>query len=723
MNSYRLMFSHYKLASFFITFLIFANGCQKKERQKETISVTGISHPYAKKKSHSKDLHGVILNDEYFWLHEKGNPEVIDHLQKENQYVNSIMQQSNDLQQLLYQELLGLASPEIRLIKKIGTNEYFSRTDTNKAFPVFFKKTTNPNKEEIILDFNKYLSIDSAYSLAFIEVSPDQQQYSYAIIHDTTTTYSLIIKNFLNPAVSDTIPDVSHFAAWAEDSQTIFYTTQDETGRTDKVFNHKIYLPYEEDKMEYYEEDPNYFVSVTKSKNNQYILVQSEGPTSSETYFLNASDPNQDLNLFAARRSNFKYEVFPHQNFFLIIASDFNGFAHKQLFKASVGATDFRNWQLIESYKEGISLEYLDLFKDYLVLFKSKNGIPFLETKDLSNNTAWQIFFDDSTSIVKPVNTTFLDEMLRYELESLSAPKSIYQVDLKTKKQTLLNTTEIKDFNKDDYKTERIHVQAEDGAQIPVDLVYHKDTKTDGTAPLYYCEAKNIDKSSHSFQTSSAEFKNRVSLLNRGFIFAFAQVRGTNGLGLEWRQKGRGLLKKNGINDYITCAKYLVQQKYTGSDRIVALGEGIGAILIAASINLEPGLFHTIIFKNPKTDILDSLPIDYNISKAEFGDLKDEDDFTFMLTYSPYDNIEVKAYPNILIFSDFHNTPFHYYEAAKWAARLREYNTDPYTIILLNTNFENNRTYGERLKETAMEYTFIIDRLGLDIKPISINRP
>ncbi|MDQ3536131.1 MAG: prolyl oligopeptidase family serine peptidase [Bacteroidota bacterium] len=711
----------FKIRFFFnaLICLLVVLSCQKKEGEKENIRTVQHKYPYAKKKSYTKEFHGVSLNDEYHWMEERENPEVLAYLKEENKYVDSVLHHSEALQKEIFEELKERSTPEITFFKKFNDNEYFCRRAINQLYPVSVRKSLSNNKEEIIFDFKSYIPEGQYFSLLYFQVSPDQQQIAFALKKDKEEEYSLIIRNINNELISDTIPMVSNSAEWAEDSQTIFYTTKDETGRTDKVFNHKIYLPYEEDKLEYFEEDPDFNITVSKSKNKKYILIHSESGTSSETHYLSAEDPNQDFKLFSLRNPNHKYQVFPHLNSFFILANEINNPGNK-LMKAVEGATDSKHWQQAEIHNENHSIETIDVFENYLVLIKAEKGKRFIEIKDFNKNTTEKLSYEDNEGWIQPVSTTsFNDEEFQYEYESLLIPPSIYTVDLKTKQRKQEPDTELPGFNKNSFTTEKILVQAEDGTQIPLSLVYNKNIKKDNSAPVYlYGSGAKNKNSTIPAQASSVNFSNRISLLNSGFIFAFAHLRGSRDTGVNLYQIGRGLQVKDAFNDYIQCAEYLITHGYANAEKIVAVGEGLGAILQGTTVNDRPDLFGIVIVKNPKVDLLQPLEDEneYKINiKEAFGNPENEDEFNFMLTYSPYENIEVKAHPHLFIFSDFYNKEIPYYEATKWLSRLREYNTRQNTL-LLKTNFKAQRSISEHLHDIALEFAFVLENFSNNLK-------
>lgn len=688
-------------------------SCEQKESTKETVNEINHKHPYAKKIPFSNEFHGITLNDEYFWMQDSSNTEVIDYLKEENRYVDSIMQASQGLQETLQQEFVSRFHPEKILISKINNVEYYYKRNIDDYYPVYYRNSgTHSDKEEVLIDFNKVLPQQENLSISYFEVSPDQQHFAYGLKKVNEADYTLIINNINNKTLTDTIPQVSNFALWAEDSQTIFYTTHDENGRNDKVFNHKIYLPYEEDKLEFYEEDPDFYVSLQKPNNKSYVLIKTESSTSSETQYLDAKDINQNFKTFSSRREGLKYEVFPHINSFFIITNDENNKV-KKLMKAVEGATDAKNWQPADFSDSSLTLEYIDVFKDFLVVYRTQEGIPYLEIKDFKKNTSESVTFEEQTAFVKPLPSSFNDIDFRFQYESLLTPKSTFIVDLKTKNKNQVFDTRFADFNKDLYKEERVFVISDDGSEIPLSIVYPKNIKKDGTAPLYlYVEGLTEDESFLP-NTSSVNFANRISLLNRGFIFAVAHVRGGRQLHSYWENKTKDINKKQAIKDLIVCTKYLLNNNYTNSDILINMAEGTGAIVAASAINAEPELYSIFISKNPKTDLLQIPNFSaYHQHKfiEQFGDPSIEDNFNLMLTFSPYENIEVKAYPDIFIYSDFYNEQIPYYEALKWAARMREYNKGK-TSLLLKTNFKKNKTQADYLIEAALEYAFVLQKL------------
>ncbi|CAN5256017.1 oligopeptidase B [soil metagenome] len=708
-----------------ISFLFFLSfSCNNKEETKEIPAVKKPSAPSAKKVAHTINIHGVELNDEYFWMKDKSNPEVLAYLHNENLYADSIMSHTSELQQELFLELQNRVPEEISIFKITDQFEYFSRQLNDQSLPIYLRRSIEGNKEEVLLNLNEVASGEGNISLAFFEISPDEQMIAFAADTTGSENYALYVKNIAKNEVFDTIPAISHSAAWANGNQTIYYTTQDESGRPDKVFMHKIDLPYEDDKLVFLEEDPAFYLKVKRSKNNQYLILNSESQSTTEVHTLPANEPNQDFMLFSERQFGVKYQVFPHEKEFFILTNHKS--SENRVMRASAGATEKYQWQDYIKERENGTIEDLDVVPGFMALYVRENGTVHLEVGEMKKGTMDKITFDEPIySLTPDFASDYSRNTFRFHFESLTSPPSVYEYDPKTRNKVVIKQKIISNYNPEEYTSQKIYATAKDGTSIPISLVHKKSTPLNGQAPLYLYGYGAYGFPSFPAFFASADFSNRISLLDRGFIFAIAHVRGSGDNGRQWYEAGKLMHKKNSFTDFIDCASFLISEEFTTPEKLIAMGGSAGGLLMATVANMRPDFFKIIIAKVPFVDLIHTMldpDLPYTVMEyEEWGTPQDEEAFNYMLTYSPYDNIEVKAYPNMLITAGYNDASVGFWEAAKWTARLREYNTSSNTILLktsMDGGHSGSSNYTAQLKDVAFEYAFILDILGLKNKKL-----
>lgn len=710
---------HHKLLKLLpLIFLIILLACSTKNEKKEVSVIQNTPAPFAKKKPYTLELHGITLYDEYHWLKDLENPEVVDHLVRENAFADSILNPSKPLQDILYDELSQRKDFEISKRKEVGNYIYYVKHSNGLQLPVFYRKAAKAQKEELLLDLNIVFPDKKYAHLGFFEPSPDHQYIAFSLDTVGTKKHTLFIKHIDTKQRPEIIPDVGSSASWGNDSQTLLYTTKDEKGRSDKLFLHKLLLSYEDDKLIYSEEDPDFFVKILKSKNNQFLLIEAESSLSSEIHMLSADDPNSPLALFSERVPNLKYNIYPHNDKFFILTNQNK--KENQVMVASSGATDVKNWQLFLPNPNSILIEGLETFPNHLALFARKNGIPQVDIKNLITNQEDSIYFDEAFYNISPV-PHFDSKMnkLVFEFESLLVPPSIYSYDLDTKEQKVEYASEIKDYNKDDFITKRIFLNSSE-QQISVSLVYKKELVLEGSSPLCLFASGAYGENTFSSLNASASFRNRLSLLNRGIIFAVAHISGSGELGNEWGEQDNISIKKRAIDDFLTCGKFLITEGYTSENEMIALSRKAGGVIIGGATLLDPGLFKGVLLEDPYVDIVNFMLNPENSGSFrqtnEWGNTEDENAFNNILTFSPYDNIEAKKFPHMFIMAGFGKDTSEIWQAAKWTARIREYNSGK-TRILFKNPFSPNKEEGvknnKELKAIAMGYAFILDVLNL----------
>ena len=697
------------------------SGCNQKNDQeniesKEEDAAQVAKPPVADKIAHYYEINGTRVEDNYFWLRDKENPEVIAYLEAENSYAESVMKPAAALRETLFEELKARIKEDDSSVPiKEDAYFYYYRTEKDKQYPIYCrKKGSLEEKEEIVLDVNTLAEGQPYFSLGSFEVSPDHQTLAYTTDTIGDENYSLYIKDIHSRALlEEPVPGLSYSVAWANDNQSLFYTVRDEAYRPYKLFLHKVGSPYVEDKMVFHEEDDRFFLSVTKSKNNRFLLLTLTSKTTSETHYLNADNPNIPFKIFTERVPDVKYKVYSHNGYFFIL-TNLNALNYR-LMKTPESATAMGNWTEVLPGNDSVKLADLEIFNDYLALFKLKDGLKQIEVVPFNGNEAYAIAFDDPAySLIEAPNPDFFSNKLIFTYTSLVHPKQVMAYDMRNKTREVLKTEEVLNgYNASDYVTERIFASAGDGTEIPISLVYKKQLKRDGENPLYL-----YGYGAYGYSIDPAFNANRISLLDRGFVYAIAHIRGGGDMGEQWYLEGKLLNKKNSFTDFIACAEHLIAENYTHKEKLVAMGGSAGGLLMGAVVNIRPELFEVVVAKVPFVDVVntmldESLPLTIT-EYEEWGNPNQKTYFDYIRSYSPYENVKAQAYPHMLITAGLNDPRVSYWEPAKWTAKLRALKTD-HNRLLLTTNMEAGHGGAsgrhDYLKEVAFEYAFVLNTL------------
>jgi oligopeptidase B len=695
--------------------------CDFSKKKDEENEKEAIMFPVAEKRPTITTVHDFTLTDDYHWLRERENPEVIAYLEAENKYAKSIMAHTKTLQERIFNEMKGrlIENDESVPVKK-GNYYYYYRTQEGLQYPIYCRKRGNLQaKEEIILDVNQLADTTAYFSLGAFEVSPDHLYLAYSTDTDGSEKYTLYIKNLITGELTeDRVPEISSSIAWANDSQTLFYTIHDHAKRPFKVFKHKLGHHFSEDMQVFHEEDDRFFVNVSRSANKQLILIHAGSKTTSEVHYVSANQPDENLKLFSKRKNGVKYHIFPHENEYYVL-TNFKAINYR-LMKTPVVATNIKSWQEVISHNPNRKIETLDVFADYLAIYEREDGLRKIRIMDLKKRNEFYIDFPDPVyTINKESNPDFNEKNLRFSYSSLIRPLTTFQYNMSEQERISLKEEKVEggyDFR--NYKVERIFATAQDSTKIPVSLVYKKGLVKDGTNPVYLHSYGSYGSSMDPNFKSS-----RLSLIDRGFIYAMAHIRGGSDMGEEWYENGKLNKKKNSFTDFIACAEHLIKEKYTNKDKIAAMGGSAGGLLMGAVANMRPDLFKVMVAHVPFVDVANtmldpSLPLTIT-EYDEWGNPNEKDAFEYILSYSPYDNVKAQNYPNMLITAGLNDPRVSYWEPAKWTAKLRSLKTDNNKIIL-KTNMEAGHSGSSGrynyLKETAFEYAFILDVLGISEK-------
>ena len=693
--------------------LIIGTGCSKKEEMKKTDQKSGIVPPKAKKIKKELTAHGETRIDNYYWLNDRKNKEVIDYLKAENKYTKEMMKDTKDLQENLFKEIVArIKQDDTSVPYKKNGYYYYSKYEKGQEYPIFCRKKDNLEaKEEIMMNVNKMAEGKNFYQVSGLNVSPDNKLLAFGVDEVGRRKYTIFIKNLkTGELLKDTVTNTTGSSVWANDNKTLFYTTKDKTLRSAKIHKHILGTPFEKDTIVYHEKDTTYSAYVFKTKSRKYIMVASFSTLSSESSYIDADKPESEFKVVIPREKNHLYSVEHYKNdFYIRTNKDAQNF---KLVKAPVNAPEEKNWKEVIAHNKDILLQGIDIFKDYLVVSERKKGLNQIHIIKWDSSADFYINFDEAAyTCWTSTNLDFDTETLRYGYTSMTTPYSVFDYNMNSKTSKLLKQSEVLGgFNKENYTSERIMAVAKDGTEIPISLVYKKGLKHDGNNPLLLYGYGSYGSSSDPGFSSS-----RISLLDRGFIWAIAHIRGGQEMGRYWYEDGKLLKKKNTFTDFIDCGEYLIKKKYTSKDKIFAYGGSAGGLLMGAVMNMRPDLFKGMIAAVPFVDVVttmldDSIPLTTG-EYDEWGNPNVKEYYDYMLSYSPYDNVKAVDYPALLVTTGLHDSQVQYFEPAKWVAKLREMKTDN-NLLLLDIDMEagHGGTTGrfKYHRETAKKYAFLL---------------
>jgi oligopeptidase B len=672
--------------------------------------------PPTEKKPKTTEINGDRLVDNYFWLREKTNPAVIAHLEAENAYTTAVMKPTEALQDKLYNEILShIKQTDTNVPYRSGAHFYYSRTVEGKQYPIYCRKRgslTAP--EEILLDLNELAKGQKFMAVNSFAPSDDGTLLAYSTDNTGYRQYTLQIKNLttgeLLPEKIERVDDL----AWATDNKTLFYVTEDAvTKRNDKMFRHVLGT----DKYEllYDEKDELFDLGVQRTRDKAVIMLGAFSKTSTEFRYISANDPNAAWKTILTRQADHEYDVEHRGDLFYIRTN--KGAKNFRLVTAPVSDPSEKNWKEFVAHRPLVKIEGVDLFKDHAVLSEWENGLQQIEVVDFKTNKNQRIRFPEPVYAAGlSTNREFDTNVLRYNYQSLVTPSSVFDYDMNTGQATLLKQTEVPGgFDKANYKSERVFATANDGTKIPMSVVYKRDVKLDGTAPmLLYAYG------SYGIPISPTFSAGRLALLDRGVIYVIAHIRGGGELGEPWREAGRMMNKMNTFTDFIACADHLVKQKYTSSDRLVIQGGSAGGLLMGAVTNMRPDLFKAVVAQVPFVDVLNtmldaSLPLTTS-EYIEWGNPNEKPAYEYMKKYSPYDNVHPANYPAMLVKVSLNDSQVPYWEGAKFVAKIRELKTD-HNPLLLKTNMGAGHGGAsgryDAIHEAAFDYAFMLWQMGL----------
>lgn len=685
-----------------------------------------IQPPQAKKIEVKLTEHGQTRTDNYFWMRlsdeqkEAETPDaqtqdVLDYLKAENDYLDAMMKPTEALQASLYEEIVARIKQDDQSVPvKVNGYVYYSRFEKGQDYQLSCRKLGDENgAEEIMLNMPEMAKGTSYFAVGGQSVSENNELLAYSVDLVSRRQYTIHFKNLKTGELyPDEIANTTGGITWANDNKTVFYTKQDPvTLRSHQIYKHVLGTPVENDVLVFEETDETFGCGVYKTKSRDYIIIASSQTLSTEFRFLDANNPDGEWTVFQPRERNLEYSIDHFGDHFYITTNlDAKNF---RLMKTPVSKTEKSNWTEVIAHREDVYLEEIEIFKSHLVVSERKDGLIQLRVIKWADQSEHYIEFNDPAYTAGPsANPEFDTEILRFGYTSLTTPQTTYDYNMVTKSKTLLKQQEVLGgtFSPDNYTSERIMVTVRDGAKVPVSLVYKKGMKRDGNTPLLL-----YAYGSYGYSMDPTFSSVRLSLLDRGFIFAIAHIRGGQEMGRDWYEDGKLLKKKNTFYDFIDCGKYLVDNKYTSTDHLYAQGGSAGGLLMGAITNMAPDMWNGVIAQVPFVDVIstmwdESIPLTTG-EFDEWGNPKDKVYYDYMLSYSPYDNIEAKDYPNLLITTGYWDSQVQYWEPAKWIAKLREMKTDD-NLLMMSCNMDvgHGGASGrfKRYKEIAEEYAFLL---------------
>ena len=667
------------------------------------------------------EIHGDRRIDPYFWMNERENPDVITYLEEENSYCDFVMKDTEDLQQQLFDEMKARYKEDDQSLPYFFNSYwYIVRFEKGKEYPIFSrKKDTLDNEEEILIDVNVLAEGQKFFEVGSVAVSPDNQLMSFSTDNFGRRIYTLQFKNLKTGKIlQDQIANTTGKAVWANDNEHVFYIRKDKSLRAFQVYMHQLGTDSSQDVMVYHEEDDTFDVNLFKSKSLEYIFISSSSTISDEQRFIPADNVLASWKIVQPRTKDLEYSVEHFGDEFYIITNA-DGATNFKIVKTKLNEPSIKNWVDVIPHRKDVLLEGFEIFQNYLVLEERKEGLLQIRIIDNQQHTEHYLPFSDPTyTAYIGLNLEFDTQKLRYGYTSLTMPNSTLEYDMKEKTTKLLKRQEVLggNFHTENYISERIWAPSRDGqSRIPISLVYHKDTVKSAETPLLLYGYGSYG------HTVDASFSNvRLSILDRGFIYAIAHIRGGEYLGREWYEDGKMLHKKNTFYDFLDAGRFLTEQKYTSPKHLYAMGGSAGGLLMGVIVNEEPTLFNGIVAQVPFVDVVTTM-LDETIPLTtgefdEWGNPKNKKYYNYMKSYSPYDNVAPQDYPNMLITTGFNDSQVQYWEPAKWTAKLRELKTDG-NILLFKTDMSSGHGGAsgrfESLKEDALEYAFLFKLEGI----------
>ncbi len=671
--------------------------------------------PVARVQPERLEAHGDVRIDNYYWLRERESEEVKNYLEAENAYVKARLGHTEALQKELYEEMISRVRQDDSSVPyRLGDYEYYTRYEEGKQYPIHCRrlmKGYKPGEEEILLDLNAMAEEGGFLSVGRRAVSPDQNRIAYGVDSIGRRIYTIEVKDLASGEVVDRIPEVTSNVTWAEDGKTILYARRDlETLRTYQVWSREVGVP-DSAKLVFQEDDTEYSCFVGKTRSRRFLVIGSSQTLATEYRIVDADRPSDAFRVIAPRQRDHEYSV-DHHGEYLYMVSNLNA-ENFRLMRAPLDASDVSQWKEMIPHRSDVLLQDVEFFRNHMVVTERKGGLVRLRVIGLNGGAEYEIEFDEPAYSVRTQNNPEFDtEILRYGYASLTTPNSVYDHDMNTRRRLLRKRQEVfGGFDAENYQTERLHAKAEDGTLVPISLVYKKPFTPDGQRPLLL-----YGYGSYGASMDARFNPNLISLLDRGFAYAIAHIRGGQEMGRRWYEDGKLLNKRNTFTDFIDCGKFLASSGYTSPDRLFCMGGSAGGLLIGAVINMAPELFHGAVAAVPFVDVVTTM-LDETIPLTtfeydEWGNPNEKTYYEYMLSYSPYDRVVAQDYPNLLVTTGFHDSQVQYWEPAKWVAKLRATKTGEGTLYFKT---EMQAGHGgasgryRRYEDQALIYSFLLD--------------
>jgi oligopeptidase B len=685
--------------------------------QNKNETMSNQKAPIASIKPKKLEKHGDVRMDNYFWLNDRENPEVIEYLNKENDYYNQMTASTKEFQSELFEEMKGRIKEDDESVPYLYNGYYYiTRYEKGKDYPIYSRKKGSLDAaEEIMFNCNEMAEGQKYFQLGGVSISNDNQLAVFCTDVIGRRIYTLQIKNLITGEIlTDKVEQTTGNAVWANDNKTVFYTKQDEkTLRPDKVYKHKVGVDTANDELVYFEKDDTFNVSVSKSKSKKYITIASGSTLTDEYQTILADQPDSKFKVFQKRVRGLEYSISHYGDSFYIVTNKDKATNFK-LMKVDEANTSKDNWVDLIPHRNDVLIEGIDIFKDYLVVSERSNGLNKIRIMPWSGEGEYYLPFDIETyTCYTTTNVDFDTDILRYGYQSLATPSSVIDFNMKTKTKDVKKEQQVLGgkFDKNNYTEERVWATATDGTKVPISMVYRKGIKKDGKNPLLLYAYGSYGMSMDPYFSTT-----RLSLLDRGFVYAIAHIRGGEDLGRQWYEDGKLLKKKNTFTDFIDCSKYVIAENFTSAEHLYAEGGSAGGLLMGAIVNMAPELYNGVIAQVPFVDVMttmldDSIPLTTG-EYDEWGNPNIKKYYDYMRSYSPYDNVKAQDYPNMYVSTGLHDSQVQYWEPAKWVARLRVTKTNDKQLFL-DTNMDAGHGGAsgrfEALKEVAKEFAFLLD--------------
>jgi len=712
-----IKFKHMKRLAVLLITLIFATSCNQQSMQKPNIEA-----PSTAKKAKVFNNHDDQRTDDYYWLNERENPEVLAYLEAENAYYDTLTSHTKAFQKTLFEEMKARIKKDDESVpyKKNGYF-YMTRYVKEGQYPIYSRKEkTLEADEEILFDGNEMAKGHDYFQLAGLNISPNNRFAAFGVDTVSRRQYNIQIKDLKTGKIyPEIIKNTTGGSVWANDNKTLYYTQKNPTTlRSEKIFKHILGTDPSQDVELFFEADDTFGVSVSKTKSDKYIIIGSYSTLSSEFQYLNANNPNDNFKIFQAREKNLEYSISHYKDHFYVLTNADKAKNFK-IMKTPETATSKDNWVEVIAQRDDVLLEDMSLFKDYMVIEERSNGLNKIRIKGWDNAADYYLPFEEETySAYVYANPEFDTDIIRYGYNSLTTPASVIDFNMLDKSSEIKKEQEVLGgkFKKENYTSQRLWAPTHDGKKVAISMVHHKNTQLTKETPIllyaYGSYGYTIDP---NFSTS------RLSLLDRGFVFAIAHIRGGQYLGRQWYENGKLLKKKNTFTDFIECGKYLIEQEYTSEKHLYAEGGSAGGLLMGAIVNMSPETFNGVIAAVPFVDVVttmldDSIPLTTG-EYDEWGNPNDKVYYDYIKSYSPYDNVAKHDYPNMLVTTGLHDSQVQYFEPAKWVAKLREFKTDSNLLLMrINMDAGHGGASGrfDVLKEVAREQAFLLDLEGIN---------